>query len=263
MTAFVISNPGTGPIDGVHERDARRNVSALCHDLDLPVPRVRVERRSDADEDGRYGYLLRRGIRSTLVEMPGLPLDRVRLRPGDNAWHFPRLYVDGSSWLWPLAVNSTRQDLLDHDGSAERGYRQSVADCDFVMENEPRCPICGMIKDRYLTDYKTENPPYGYDRLRCLACKPVERIQVRSWNLEAVYVDDSWKELQYGCVYRVTSRRLPYEALGGQRDPICTIAYFSNSNSQCRLRQGHEGQCEPIWKEITRERIDLPYRGAP
>ena len=258
MTLFTISNPGTGPIGDARERDARRNISAFCRELDLPAPRVRIARSPTADDEvGRYGYVLHRGIRSVSVDMPGLPLERVALRPDDNAWHFPRLYVDGSSWLWPLALNSVRRTLLDHDGSAERGYRQSVADCDFVMEHEPRCPTCGAIKDRYFT---TDNPPYGYERLRCVACKPVERTQVRSWDLEALYVGDSWKKLQHGCVYRVTSRLLPYEAVGGKQDPICTIGYYSNR--QCRLRQDHAGPCEPRWKEISRERIDLPYRNG-
>lgn len=255
---FVISNPGTGPVDGTRERDARRNIGAFCRDLALPSPNIRVERRPSGDFDGKYDYLLRRGIRTTTVSMPGLPLDRVKLRPGSNAWHFPRLYVDGSSWLWPYAIETARDALLDHDGSAERGYQQSVADCDFVLANEPRCSICGAIKDRYLTNSETENPPYGYDRLRCLICVPIETAAIWSWQ-DAVYLDDSWKTLQHGCVYRVTTRRMPYEAIGGEQDPICTIGYYSNR--QCRLKQGHEGRCETLWKEISRERIELPYRG--
>lgn len=260
MTTFMISNPGTGPVGGALERDARRNIGAFCRELALPAPHIRVERRPSGDYgDGRYDYVLHRGIRQVSVNMPGLPLERVALRPDGNAWHFPRLYVDGNSWLWPFALSSARRALIDHDGSAERGYRRSVADCNFVMENEPRCPTCGAVKDRYLAGLETDNPPYGYHRLRCIVCTPIQKTEIRSWNLEALYVEDSWKDLQHGCVYRVTSQRMPYEAIGGEQDPICTIGYYSSR--QCRLRRDHPGSCEPLWKEIARERIELPYRG--
>jgi hypothetical protein len=254
----MILNPGTGPVDGARERQARRNIGALCRDLALRSPHIRIERRVHKDLDGRYDYVLHRGIRSTTVSMPGLPLERVKLGPDDNPWLFPRLYVDGSSWLWPYAVNRAKSALLDHDGAAERGYQQSIADCNFVLANEPRCSNCGSIKDRYLTE--EANPPYGYDRLRCIVCAPIEKTEIRSWNLESIYADDSWKVLQHGCVYRVTSRRVPYEALGTAEDPICTIGFY-RLHQRCHLRQGHDGLCAPIWKEIERMCIELPYRG--
>lgn len=256
MSTILILNPGTGPIAAARERDARHNVSALCRDLELRAPRISVDRHVTADTDGRYGYRLRRGIRSVTVEMPGLPLDRVRMGLTDDAWQFPRLYVDGSSWLWPFAIRSARSELLDHDGSLERGYRQSVADCDFVMEHEPRCPTCGAIKDRHLVDEK--NLPYGYEVLRCVVCTPVEKTEVRSANLEATYGNDSWKDLPNDCVYRLTWRRMPYEALGTDQDPICSIGYI-----HCRLKHAHACPCESWWKEVARERVNLPYRGTP
>ena len=42
-----------------------------------------------------------------MVEMPGLPLEQVRYmgHEGQNARDYPRLYVDGASWLWEFAVN--------------------------------------------------------------------------------------------------------------------------------------------------------------
>ena len=258
---YVASNPGTGPVDGTDARNARRNIGAFCRELALRSPHICIERRSGEGRDGRYDYLIRRGISSTSVAMPGLPLDRVALRPGDNAWHFPRLYVDGSSWLWPYAIETARSALLDHDGSAERSYEESKTDCDREFSREPRCPACGAIKERYLTGYQIDNPPYGHDRLRCLVCIQIESTTIRSIRSgqEAVCLDDAWKTRQHGCIYRVTTRRMPYEALGTKEDPICMIGYYDNR--QCRLRHGHGGQCEPCSKEIRRERIDLPYRG--
>ncbi len=259
MTEFLVINPGTGPIDGTQERDARRNIGAFCRDLALRSPHVRIERRKSGDFEGKYDYLLHRGIRTTSVAMPGLPLERVRMGPNSNPWEFPRLYVDGSSWLWPFALNSAKRDLLDHDGSAERRYKESETARDREFAREPRCPTCRSIKERYLTDYETDNPPYGRDRLRCLVCVPIDTTEIRSWNLEDIYRDDAWKKLRHGCVYRVTTRRMPYEAIGGSEDPICTIGYYANR--QCRLRRDHAGKCEMLWKEIARECIWLPYRG--
>jgi hypothetical protein len=258
----VILNPGTGPVDGASAREARRNIGAFCRELSLGPPNVRIERRVNDDSDGRYSYIIRRGIRSTEVDMPGLSLDRVALRPGDNTWHFPRLYVDGNSWLWPFALNNARRALQDHDGSAERRYRRSKADCEREFATAPRCATCNAIKNRYHAYADDENPPYGYERIRCVVCTPVEHTQIRSWDLEAVYNNDSWKKLQHGRVYRVTYRLMPYEALGGDEDPICTIGYYSN-RGQCRLGRGHAGKCEPHVKEIARESIALPYRGDP
>ena len=248
---FVISNPGTGPVDGSSAHNARRNIGAFCRELRLGAPHIRVERRESGDHGGRYDFVLHRGIRSTEVSMPGLPLDRVALRPGDNAWHFPRLYVDGSSWLWPYALNMARSDLLDHDGSSERRYEESKAACDSEFERAPRCLACGSIKERYW-GHEAENPPQGYDRLRCLVCTPIETTAILSAQ-DGVYLDDSWKALQCGYVYRVTTRRIPYETLGTTEDPSCT-------NQRCRLRARHNGSCAPCEKEIARERIELPYR---
>lgn len=255
----MIINPGAGPVDGTSAREARRNIGALCRDLALPLPRVRVERRPGADHDGRYGYVLRRGIRETEVTMPGLSLDRVRLGPGDNPWHFPRLYVDGSSWLWPYAVEMARHALLDHDGSSKRAHDQSEAACDEEFTRLPRCLTCGTVKERYWSD--DENPPEGLTRLRCLTCVPIDKTSIKSWDLESTYVDDSWKRLPGGCVYRVTERRMPDEATGTRDDPACP--YRSMPNQQCRLKRGHAGPCARHWQEIKRERIALPYREEP
>ena len=254
---FVISNPGAGPVDGSSARNAKSNIGAFCRELGLEAPYIRIERHESGDHGGRYDFVLHRGLRSTEVSMPGLPLDRVALRPGDNAWHFPRLYVDGSSWLWPYALNMARNDLLDHDGSSERRYEESKAACDSEFEREPRCLACGSIKERYW-GHEAENPPHGYDRLRCLVCAPIETTAVWSWNLEAMYSDDSWKKLQHGAVYRRTLRRMPYEALGTPEDPICTIGHYSNR--WCRLRAQHNGACAPCEQEVARDRIELPYR---
>lgn len=256
--SFVIINPGTGPVDGAREREARRNIGAFCRELAFRDPIIRIKRCHDNDDDGRYGFTLTRGIRETVVDMPGLPLDRVRMGNGDNAWNFPRLYVDGNSWLWPYAISMARDDLRDHDGSAERAYEQSRADCDFVWEHEPRCPTCGSIKERYLDDSRKVNPPYGYARMRCVVCVPITTVIMKTWDKSAVFGDDSWKHQGLGCVWRVTQQMMPAEALDTEDDPRCHGRY---PNQWCRLKRNHDGWCKGRWDVLKEERIEMPYRG--
>ena len=119
----VIINPGSGPVDGALCRDAWKNVRQLRRDLagvaaryedEQPIASgVTIVRKPQIDERGRYGFTLILGKRRCEVEMPGIPIERVRYlgTPDQNAWHFPRLYVDGSSWLWMFAVTSVREAL--------------------------------------------------------------------------------------------------------------------------------------------------------
>ena len=50
--------------------------------------------------------------RTIEIQMPGLPVDRVRFldEDGQNIWDFPRLYVDDSSWVWKYALSVCEPD---------------------------------------------------------------------------------------------------------------------------------------------------------
>lgn len=111
----VIINPGTGPVWGagtVRQRHADRNMRALCRDAGCGTD-CRVVRDGEVDRDGRYPYKIVRRRRFVSVDMPGLKLERVRIleEDGQNAWDFPRLYIDGSSWLWCFALGFVRMGL--------------------------------------------------------------------------------------------------------------------------------------------------------
>lgn len=112
----VISNPGSGPVAHAREPSALANIKAFVVDLnvgDVTVHRTAHDKKGDCD--GRYCFTLARGKgrrkKCVEVEMPGLPLRRVRLTENDDAWQFPRLYVDGGSWLWPFAIEIARSCL--------------------------------------------------------------------------------------------------------------------------------------------------------
>lgn len=104
----IILNPGSGPVGGATEQHARDN--ALVFTVDLLVTRgVESSVTSDfVDQgDGRWAFVLQVGETRHEVEMPGLPLEEVRYlgTEDQNIWDFPRLYVDGSSWVWKFAIN--------------------------------------------------------------------------------------------------------------------------------------------------------------
>lgn len=108
-------NPGSGAVLDSTDAEAIANIQHFILDLQLDRE-IHWLREPRHDERGRYTFLLypQQWITPrpcTLVDMPGRPLDRVRWRQGLDPWLFPRLYVDGSSWLWGFALSSARRAL--------------------------------------------------------------------------------------------------------------------------------------------------------
>lgn len=111
---LIAINPGSGPIEGATEEDAVASLRDFISDLrDLhEVDVLRFESLRD-EGDGRWSFMLHTTDgRQIEVEMPGWPAERLRWmnEPGQNIWHFPRLYVDGSSWVWLYALRACTPD---------------------------------------------------------------------------------------------------------------------------------------------------------
>lgn len=104
----IVINPGTGPVEGATLEHAKANMDVFCADLRAAgIIATTISRVEAGDDAGRFGYRLGTGDARTLdIEMPGLPLDQVRFidADGQDIWDFPRLYVDGGSWIWMFAV---------------------------------------------------------------------------------------------------------------------------------------------------------------
>ena len=205
----MISNPGAGPVGGdASYADACSNVEAFVSDLSLSDPRVRVRKPGPARADGgRFLFVLRRGIREASVDMPGISLARVRYVDGADAWRFPRLYVDGSSWLWEFAVDVARLALRDPDGFVERRVEASRLQCEEALARSPRCPVCQTLLLAEQT--RTSNGDGDY-RVLCLGCTPCVE-ELRQNRDGAVYRDDSWRTETH---YLVRRQRLAPEVPG-------------------------------------------------
>lgn len=116
----IFINPGTGPVNDATAADARLNIRQFVKELALSGVRIRRHARDDYG-DGRYAFRLYYAGQRCEIQMPGLPTDQVRFlgTEGQNAWDYPRLYVDGSSWLWKFALSCARRQLTQTDGEGE------------------------------------------------------------------------------------------------------------------------------------------------
>ncbi len=114
----VIMNWGTGPLKGATLAQAYDNLEALL--LETGFVDARWCRDVDAEEEGgRFSFLVTcpdpddlSSMTGIPVDMPGLPLEKVRFTGGDqNILDFPRLYVNGNSYVWCFAVSVLRAYL--------------------------------------------------------------------------------------------------------------------------------------------------------
>jgi hypothetical protein len=148
----IAINPGSGPVEGATEEHAKANMEAFATDLRerglYPTGLTRNERD---DGRGRYGYILTMGdARRLELQMPGIPLDEVRYtgEDGQNIWDFPRLYVDGSSWIWKFALSACEppEDYVAPDRSGPAPYEldpDDEADDTDPTAGECTNPECG------------------------------------------------------------------------------------------------------------------------
>lgn len=105
---MIIINPGAGPVEGGTFEQAQINAKQLAEDLGSGF---KIINGHPDPFDGRWTFELEDpGKRVHEVEIPGLPIERVRYLgdEGQNIWDFPRLYVDGSSWVWKWALEVIR-----------------------------------------------------------------------------------------------------------------------------------------------------------
>lgn len=148
----ITINPGSGPIEGATLEQAKANMDAFAVDLrNAGLYVTGLTRREHTDDAGRFGYTLTMGDgRKLEILMPGLPLDQVRYidADGQDIWDFPRLYVDGDSWVWMFAVVACQPDpdYVAPDRSGPAPYEIDPDDADDEADElagECTNPECG------------------------------------------------------------------------------------------------------------------------
>lgn len=116
LTKAIIINPGSGPVRAATEEQATENIAVFAED-------VAGEWRGPTgpEDEGRWPYVIFRDGREIDVEMPGIGLQQVRYlgRDDQNIWDFPRLYVDGGSWVWEFGVRVATRTLNGEDDDDE------------------------------------------------------------------------------------------------------------------------------------------------
>lgn len=98
--SFII-NPGTEPVAEATIGNAEENLLQLIKDSGQNG--IIYKRIPKNDRDGRFSFVLRSNEHDFTidVDMPGCDLEKVR---ASKLFYSPRLYVDGSSWLWDFAL---------------------------------------------------------------------------------------------------------------------------------------------------------------
>lgn len=128
----VLINPGSGPVGReVSWDNAYENIKAYIADCEIPM---RIVRSEHEDDEGRYLFVLRNDEYDYQieVEMPGLPLDSVRYVKGEkrSIFDFPRLYVDGSSWIWYIGTvkKETVKEILEERAEEMREELERISE---------------------------------------------------------------------------------------------------------------------------------------
>ena len=109
-------NPGTEPIHEASEKNAINNMQHYITDhQESSLEFVRVPKLDYSQ--GRFAFLLYKkdATRYHEIQMPGLPLHKVRYvnEEEQNIWNFPRLYVDGKSWVWKFGILDNKSDWIE------------------------------------------------------------------------------------------------------------------------------------------------------
>lgn len=113
----IVINPGTGPLnpDGVSRDKAVTAFRKFKEDLESAGVKSEMGEVSTGDVHGYWTAFFAVDDRQHEVEIPGLPLDKIRCGPNDDPWQFQRIYIDGSSWLWDIAVTVIRDHEPEED----------------------------------------------------------------------------------------------------------------------------------------------------
>ena len=110
----IFINPGSGQVEGT-EQNASENMKHLIADLKIKdVKYIRVP--EEDGYEGRFAFLIWKERKCSLIHMAGLALEKVRyVSDEQDIWQFPRLYIDGSSFLWKFVIELLDEELEENE----------------------------------------------------------------------------------------------------------------------------------------------------
>jgi len=132
----VIINPGAGDVDtDLGFQQAYNNILKFIEDSEVPLF---VEVANHIPEGGRYLFKLGTPLKNDMkweIEMPSLPLEQVRYIDSEkqNIWDFPRLYVDGSSWVWKFAI-IRKKHIIEHLQCQNEDYKSFIENNERIIQ---------------------------------------------------------------------------------------------------------------------------------
>lgn len=97
----IVINPGTEPIVKTTEDNAIKLAEYIAKDLKLDITNWQRNPKAD-DNQGRYGFIFKGAGGKVDVDIPGIDPDITRK---SMPFESPRLYVNGSSWLYGYALD--------------------------------------------------------------------------------------------------------------------------------------------------------------
>lgn len=130
---MLIINPGAGNVtEDLGLEQAYKNILQFIEDSEVPLEVS--DYNSKPEENGRYNFILKLSLPvdiSINVEMPSLPIEKVRFmgEQGQSIFDFPRLYVDGSSWVWKYAI-VTKEQIIERLQSDIADYKRDIEICE-------------------------------------------------------------------------------------------------------------------------------------
>ena len=110
---MIIINPGTEPLPEATEENAGKAIDLFVADLnERGVHVVKVWRKPGNDRGGGwFAYrILTDTDRGYNIGMPGIDPEATH---AGVPFTSPRLYVDGSSWLWGYALNMCTPEVIE------------------------------------------------------------------------------------------------------------------------------------------------------
>lgn len=107
---MIVINPGTEPITGASRKNALKAAEYFMEDLGYKGFSFKLI-EEHGNEQGWFDFKFKKNDFSLTVSFPGSDPEITRL---GKPWESPRIYVEGSSWLWGYGLDIFGSRFTDY-----------------------------------------------------------------------------------------------------------------------------------------------------